>query len=100
MHSPGGSHASRGGGGAFLAKGSRVVDGLVMFLDEYARNQLLCTGLPAIWLIPSVDRLLKLFRVRNRQMMHFALIWGTDMLCGQPILNNLQMAGGGGPNYR
>ena len=58
----------------FLSKGSRVVDGFLIFFDVLARNQVLCKGLPAIWRIPPVGRLLKLFLVKNRQMRHFAQI--------------------------
>ena len=58
----------------FLANRSRVVDGFVIFFVVLARNQVLCKGLPAIWRIPPVDRLLKLFLVKNRQMGHFAQI--------------------------
>ena len=69
---PGGSHAPAAEIGCFLANVSRVVDGLVIFFDVLARNQVLCTGLPAIWRIPSVDRVLKLFRVENDPMRQFA----------------------------
>ena len=58
----------------FLTKGSRVVDGFLIFFDVLARNQVLCTGLPNIWWIAPVDRLLKLFPVENRQMRHLARI--------------------------
>ena len=58
----------------FLANRSRVVDGFVIFFVVLARNQVLCTGLPNIWWIAPVDRLLKLFPVENRQMQHLARI--------------------------
>ena len=58
----------------FLSKGSRVVDGFLIFFDVLARNQVLCTGLPDIWWIAPVDLFLKLFRVENRKMRHLARI--------------------------